>query len=277
MSAIYLHNKGSTTGQNLSTIKSLRVLRVLRPLKTIKRVPKLKAVFDCVVNSLKNVFNILIVYILFQFIFAVIAVQLFNGKFFYCTDLSIMTKAECQGEYFWYDNYDQPPEVRPRQWKQQSFHYDNVMFAMLTLFAVQTGEGWPQVLQNSMAATYENHGPQPHFAIEMSIFYIVYFIVFPFFFVNIFVALIIITFQEQGEAELQDGELDKNQKSCIDFAIQAKPLERYMPKERLSLKYKTWKVVVSTPFEYLIMTLIVLNTILLMMKVGFIYLLLMMK
>ena len=50
----------------LNTIKSLRVLRVLRPLKTIKRVPKLKAVFDCVVNSLKNVFNILIVYMLFQ-------------------------------------------------------------------------------------------------------------------------------------------------------------------------------------------------------------------
>lgn len=45
----------------------------------------------------------------------------------------------------------------------------------------------------------------------MSIFYIVYFVVFPFFFVNIFVALIIITFQEQGEAELQDGEIDKNQ------------------------------------------------------------------
>ena len=45
----------------------------------------------------------------------------------------------------------------------------------------------------------------------MSIFYIVYFIVFPFFFVNIFVALIIITFQEQGEAELQEAEIDKNQ------------------------------------------------------------------
>jgi voltage-dependent calcium channel N type alpha-1B len=63
---IHLFFRGSSTGENLSTIKSLRVLRVLRPLKTIKRVPKLKAVFDCVVNSLKNVFNILIVYILFQ-------------------------------------------------------------------------------------------------------------------------------------------------------------------------------------------------------------------
>lgn len=54
------------TIETLNSIKSLRVLRVLRPLKTIKRVPKLKAVFDCVVNSLKNVFNILIVYMLFQ-------------------------------------------------------------------------------------------------------------------------------------------------------------------------------------------------------------------
>ncbi|XP_042203568.1 voltage-dependent calcium channel type A subunit alpha-1-like isoform X6 [Homarus americanus] len=261
-----LQLKGSTTGQNLSTIKSLRVLRVLRPLKTIKRIPKLKSVFDCVVNSLKNVFNILIVYILFQFIFAVIAVQLFNGKFFYCSDESVHTRDECQGEFFVFEGYERPPEVRARQWRQQSFHYDNVMAAMLTLFAVQTGEGWPQVLQNSMAATTEDHGPQPQVAIEMSIFYIVYFIVFPFFFVNIFVALIIITFQEQGEAELQDGELDKNQKSCIDFAIQAKPLERYMPKDRVSFKYKIWRIVVSTPFEYFIMLLIVLNTLLLMMK-----------
>ena len=62
-----------------------------------------------------------------------------------------------------------------------------------------------------MAATLEDLGPKPHHRIEMSIFYVVYFIVFPFFFVNIFVALIIITFQEQGEAELQDGEIDKNQ------------------------------------------------------------------
>lgn len=77
-------------------MKSLRVLRVLRPLKTIKRVPKLKAVFDCVVGSLKNVVNILIVYLLFQFIFAVIGVQLFNGKFFYCTDASKLNATECQ-------------------------------------------------------------------------------------------------------------------------------------------------------------------------------------
>ncbi|XP_065171209.1 voltage-dependent calcium channel type A subunit alpha-1-like isoform X27 [Atheta coriaria] len=254
------------TSTSLSTIKSLRVLRVLRPLKTIKRVPKLKAVFDCLVNSLKNVINILIVYILFQFIFAVIAVQLFNGKFFHCTDSSKFTESTCQGTYFLYEEDSDVPRIEAREWKLQSFHYDDVAMAMLTLFAVQTGEGWPQVLQNSMAATYEDQGPIQNFRIEMSIFYIVYFIVFPFFFVNIFVALIIITFQEQGEAELQSGEIDKNQKSCIDFTIQARPLERYMPNKRNSFKYKIWRVVVSTPFEYFIMMLIVFNTLLLMMK-----------
>ena len=61
-----------------------------------------------------------------------------------------------------------------------------------------------------MAATFEDQAPIPLFRVEMSIFYIVYFIVFPFFFVNIFVALIIVTFNELGEAELQD-DMDKNQ------------------------------------------------------------------
>lgn len=58
--------------------------------------PAPQAVFDCVVNSLKNVLNILIVYMLFMFIFAVIAVQLFKGKFFYCTDESKELERDCR-------------------------------------------------------------------------------------------------------------------------------------------------------------------------------------
>ena len=84
---------GTPTGQKL---KSVKLLRVLRPLKMVNRVPALKAVFDCVVTSLKNVFNILIVYILFLLIFAMVGVQLFNGKFFYCTDESKHTAEDCE-------------------------------------------------------------------------------------------------------------------------------------------------------------------------------------
>ncbi|KAF0031200.1 hypothetical protein F2P81_015755, partial [Scophthalmus maximus] len=253
-----------TKGKDINTIKSLRVLRVLRPLKTIKRLPKLKAVFDCVVNSLKNVLNILIVYMLFMFIFAVIAVQLFKGKFFYCTDESKGLEKDCRGQFLSYDRDD--VAAQPREWKKYEFHYDNVLWAFLTLFTVSTGEGWPLVLKHSVDATYEDQGPSPGFRMETSIFYVVYFVVFPFFFVNIFVALIIITFQEQGDKAMSECSLEKNERACIDFAINAKPLTRYMPQNKQSFQYKMWKFVVSPPFEYAIMSLIALNTVVLMMK-----------
>ena len=76
------------------------------------------------------------------------------------------------------------------------------------------------VLHQSMGATYEDQAPIPLFRVEMSIFYVVYFIVFPFFFVNIFVALIIITFQEQGESELEEAEIDKNQARTMTLKCQ---------------------------------------------------------
>lgn len=262
----FAFSESEGAGKNLNTIKSLRVLRVLRPLKTINRVPKLKAVFDCVVNSLKNVFNILIVYMLFNFIFAVIAVQLFKGRFYYCTDLSKLTESECKGQFFNYRPGNSMPVIEDRQWRRWQFHYDNVMFAFLALFTVQTGEGWPAILEHSIESTRVGMGPVPGSRMEMAFFYIIYFIVFPFFFVNIFVALIIITFQEQGEKELAEGEINKNQKSCMDFAINAKPIERYMPSDKKSFKFKIWSLVVSTGFEYFILFFITVNTLILMMK-----------
>nr|XP_012775621.2 voltage-dependent R-type calcium channel subunit alpha-1E isoform X7 [Maylandia zebra] len=255
---------GNNKGRDIKTIKSLRVLRVLRPLKTIKRLPKLKAVFDCVVTSLKNVFNILIVYKLFMFIFAVIAVQLFKGKFFYCTDSSKDTEKDCQGYYIDYGK--DKKEVKRREWKRHEFHYDNVIWALLTLFTVSTGEGWPQVLQHSVDVTEEDRGPSHGNRMEMSIFYVIYFVVFPFFFVNIFVALIIITFQEQGDKMMEECSLEKNERACIDFAISAKPLTRYMPQNRHTFQYRLWHFVVSPSFEYTVLAMIALNTIVLMMK-----------
>ena len=62
-----------------------------------------QAVFDCVVNSLKNVLNILIVYMLFMFIFAVVAVQLFKGRFFYCTDESKEFERDCRSAFIQWD------------------------------------------------------------------------------------------------------------------------------------------------------------------------------
>ena len=46
---------------------------------------------------------------------------------------------------------------------------------------------------------------------EMAIFFIIYIILIAFFMMNIFVGFVIVTFQEQGEQEYKNCELDKNQ------------------------------------------------------------------
>ena len=64
---------------------------------------------------------------------------------------------------------------------------------------------------NAIDATGIDKGPIQNNQIQVALFFIFFVIIFSFFFLNIFVALIILTFQEQGEAEEGDCELDRNQ------------------------------------------------------------------
>ena len=47
------------------------------------------------------------------------------------------------GHYFDFGTGKHKPECRQRNWEPYDFTYDSVPQAILTLFTVQTGEGWP--------------------------------------------------------------------------------------------------------------------------------------
>ncbi|TRY54896.1 hypothetical protein DNTS_011010 [Danionella cerebrum] len=91
------------------------------------------------------------------------------------------------------------------------------------------------LLYKAIDSNKENMGPIYNYRVEISIFFIIYIIIIAFFMMNIFVGFVIVTFQEQGEKEYKNCELDKNQ-------------------------YKFWSVVNSTGFEYVMFVLIILNT-----------------
>uniref|UniRef100_A0A3B3BS26 Voltage-dependent L-type calcium channel subunit alpha n=1 Tax=Oryzias melastigma TaxID=30732 RepID=A0A3B3BS26_ORYME len=202
----------------INVVKILRVLRVLRPLRAINRAKGLKHVVQCVFVAIRTIGNIVIVTTLLQFMFACIGVQLFKGKFFYCTDSSKQTQAE-----------------------------------------------YPQeLLYRAIDSHAEDVGPIYNYRVVISIFFIIYIIIIAFFMMNIFVGFVIVTFQEQGEQEYKNCELDKNQRQCVEYALKARPLRRYIPKN--PYQYKVWYVVNSTYFEYLMFTLILLNTICLAMQ-----------
>uniref|UniRef100_T1GVR3 Voltage-dependent L-type calcium channel subunit alpha n=1 Tax=Megaselia scalaris TaxID=36166 RepID=T1GVR3_MEGSC len=240
----------------IATVKILRVLRVLRPLRAINRAKGLKHVVQCVIVAVKTIGNIVLVTCLLEFMFAVIGVQLFKGKFFSCTDGSKVKEEDCKGTYLIYENGDvTKPRLKEREWDVNDFNFDNVGRAMLTLFTL---------LYVSIDSNTEDEGPIHNFRPVVAIFYIVFIIIIAFFMVNIFVGFVIVTFQNEGEQEYKDCDLDKNQRNCIEFALKAKPVRRYIPKHRI--QYKVWWFVTSQGFEYTIFVLIMINTVTLTMK-----------
>jgi len=249
----------------ISTVKILRVLRVLRPLRAINRAKGLKRVVQCAIVAIKTIGNIMLVTFLLQFMFAVIGVQLFKGRFYLCTDSSRSTAEECQGYFITYPDGDiSHPVKEERAWELNPFNFDDVSAGLLTLFTVATFEGWPDLLWMSIDTGPEDHGPIYNNKPIVSIFYIIYIIIIAFFMVNIFVGFVIVTFQNEGENEFKNCDLDKNQRQCIEFALKAKPIHRYIPKDKC--QYKVWWFVTSQPFEYTVFVLIMLNTVFMSLK-----------
>ncbi|XP_076351266.1 muscle calcium channel subunit alpha-1-like isoform X2 [Tachypleus tridentatus] len=249
----------------ISVVKILRVLRVLRPLRAINRAKGLKHVVQCVIVAVKTIGNIMLVTFLLNFMFAVIGVQLFKGKFFSCSDPSKMTQQECEGDFIVYQGGDiKKPILEQREWDKYIFNFDDVSQGMLTLCTVSTFEGWPLLLYVAIDSNAEDMGPIYNYRPMVAVFFIVYIIIIAFFMVNIFVGFVIVTFQNEGEQEYKNCELDKNQRNCIEYALKVKPVRRFIPKHRF--QYKIWWFVTSQYFEYAIFICIMINTLSLAMK-----------
>ncbi len=121
------------------------------------------------------------------------------------------------------------------------------------------------LLYKAIDSTREYKGPIYNNRRAVSIFFISYIVVIAFFMLNIFVGFVILTFQNEGENEYKNVDLDKNQRKCIEYALKAQPVKKYIPKN--IIQYKIWWIVTSPGFEYTIFLTIIFNTIALGMKV----------
>uniref|UniRef100_G1R6J1 Voltage-dependent L-type calcium channel subunit alpha n=1 Tax=Nomascus leucogenys TaxID=61853 RepID=G1R6J1_NOMLE len=234
----------------ISVVKILRVLRVLRPLRAINRAKGLKHVVQCVFVAIRTIGNIMIVTTLLQFMFACIGVQLFKGKFYRCTD----------------EAKSNPEELLKRGVleREDLGRQRAGPCGLGGLGRSSLGFSLSRLLYKAIDSNGENIGPIYNHRVEISIFFIIYIIIVAFFMMNIFVGFVIVTFQEQGEKEYKNCELDKNQRQCVEYALKARPLRRYIPKN--PYQYKFWYVVNSSPFEYMMFVLIMLNTLCLAMQ-----------
>ena len=67
---------------------------------------------------------------------------------------------------------------------------------MITLFIVSSLEGWPDIMYQAIDATIEDNGPKENYSVEQSFFFIVFILVGSFFFLNFFIGVLFLKYEQ---------------------------------------------------------------------------------
>jgi hypothetical protein len=94
---------------------------------------------------------------------------------------------------------------------------DNVATAMLTLFIVSNNEGWPDVMYAYSDATGLETGPKPGAGIINAFFFIGFVFVGSFFFLNLFVGVLFLSFEKAQRDEKDSMLLDVEEIRWVDM------------------------------------------------------------
>jgi voltage-dependent calcium channel L type alpha-1D len=195
---------------NLRTFKIFRILRLLR---LISRNEELKVAVRALFLAIPNVANVTIIMLLFFLIFGVIAVSYFKGKLYYCSPPLpelvplLVHKWDCLDA--------------GGEWINQIYTFDNSINALITLFVMATTAGWADVMMQCAKSTsidYLPGGPETA-SPGWIFFFIVFIIVGAFFFLNLFVGVVISTFNSEHDKLGGNDLLTEKQKEWIDLRL----------------------------------------------------------
>ncbi|XP_058023864.1 voltage-dependent P/Q-type calcium channel subunit alpha-1A-like [Ahaetulla prasina] len=147
----------STVGTEFD-LRTLRAVRVLRPLKLVSGIPSLQVVLKSIMKAMIPLLQIGLLLFFAILIFAIIGLEFYLGKFHTaCKDIhtdEIMQEAPCGKEA--------PSRLCPNgteckeYWQGPNYgitQFDNILFAVLTVFQCITMEGWTNLLYYSNDAS----------------------------------------------------------------------------------------------------------------------------
>ncbi|XP_021929198.1 voltage-dependent T-type calcium channel subunit alpha-1H-like isoform X2 [Zootermopsis nevadensis] len=127
-------------GEGSSGLSVLRTFRLLRILKLVRFMPNLRRQLFVMLRTMDNVAVFFSLLILFIFIFSILGMYLFGGKFCMLSDGS----REC--------NCDEIVNRHPKCVCDRK-HFNNILWATVTVFQILTQEDWNVVLFNGMEKT----------------------------------------------------------------------------------------------------------------------------
>jgi hypothetical protein len=210
---IYVHVfQADENNSNLAIVRTIRVMRVLRPLLLIGHFQGMKLILESVVKSALSIVNVLLLLMFVWMIFAIVGMNLFSGKLYYCTDGEVEFRSECVGVFV--PEVENPVTPRlaisqaltpaagtpqglsARAWLAHGSTFDNFFEALVTLNEINSFQEWPNTAWIAVDSTevdqqpYEGNGP----------YYLLYFMAFiiisQYMFMNLFIGVIFTSFAQ---------------------------------------------------------------------------------
>ncbi|KAL8177452.1 UNVERIFIED_CONTAM: Voltage-dependent R-type calcium channel subunit alpha-1E [Gekko kuhli] len=148
----------ATAGTHFNThvdLRTLRAVRVLRPLKLVSGIPSLQIVLKSIMKAMVPLLQIGLLLFFAILMFAIIGLEFYSGK------LHRACYVNNSGELQELDPPHPcgvqgcPAGYECREWigpNDGITQFDNILFAVLTVFQCITMEGWTTVLYNGFAS-----------------------------------------------------------------------------------------------------------------------------
>ncbi|XP_047500155.1 sodium channel protein para-like [Penaeus chinensis] len=241
----------------IQAFKTMRTLRALRPLRAMSRMQGMRVVVNALVGAIPSIVNVLLVCLIFWLIFAIMGVQLFNGRYHKCLNAdSVRVDAE--------EVPDKSHCIRLNYtWENSEVHFDHVGMAYLALFQVATWKGWIQIMNDAIDATQLEQQPRREHNIYMYLYFVFFIIFGSFFTLNLFIGVIIDNFNEQkkkagGSLEMFMTDDQKKYYNAMKKMGSKKPLKA-IPRPQFRPQAVVFEIVTSKKFDMIIMIFIGLN------------------
>lgn len=196
---------------NLNSIKVIRLMKILRPLRVISRNQGLKISIRTLGVALPGIFNVILVTFLFLFICGIIGVNYFKGRLFDCvgdSDMMPLTYIQLGLADNKWDCINFGGE-----WVRGFLNFDDVFNAMRTFFVVATSVSWSDIMYRACGIRGFDMTLSDKIELPIAaIFFVTVVIIGNFFLMNLFVGVIISTYNREKELAGKDYMKSKDQK-----------------------------------------------------------------
>jgi Ca2+-binding EF-hand superfamily protein len=194
--------------ENMKALRVARLFRILRPLRALRRFPQLCTITTALLGSLVPVAIVGAIATFVTSMFAVVFISLLKGKMYHC---SIDEDVDEHAGYTAFRDC----LSNGGEWVNSDQNYDNIAWALLTLFEVMTMEDWQGVMYAAIDTTSRATGYRETYereyrgTPEWGVFFMLFIIVGALFFLNLLVGVVVNAFDmadkmgETGQAKIE--------------------------------------------------------------------------